>query len=153
MDLVFFRGCAEAIKTREASSPEFGLSVIRLKHVSVPPDYRGKQIKIKRRAIFERDNFQCAYCGVVDKRHLTIDHITPKSRGGRNTYENLISACMRCNNRKAARSPEEAGMVLLFRPIVPKIDPMPGLWSRVEEWREFLGIYGDRYAAANKEAA
>lgn len=55
----------------------------------------------------QRDNFTCAYCGEYGN---TVDHIQPKSRGGQNTWGNLVTACKDCNGRKADRTPEEAGM-------------------------------------------
>jgi len=61
-----------------------------------------------RRGILQRDSWKCGYCGA---KATTIDHIIPKSRGGENTWGNLVSACMPCNNRKADRTPKEAGMI------------------------------------------
>lgn len=66
-----------------------------------------------KRAILTRDSFKCGYCG---GKGDTVDHIHPQSRGGENTWENLITACQRCNNKKANRTPEESGMPLLFKP-------------------------------------
>ena len=54
-----------------------------------------------RQNIFKRDNYQCVYCGNRDKKKLTIDHVVPQSKGGNNTWENLVTACMKCNNEKA----------------------------------------------------
>lgn len=59
------------------------------------------------RSIRQRDNFTCAYCG---KKGYTVDHIQPKSRGGQNTWGNLVTACQKCNTMKANRTPQEAGM-------------------------------------------
>lgn len=59
--------------------------------------------------IFKRDRFTCKYCGCTDKRTLTIDHITPRSNGGKNTWENLVTSCYSCNNTKGSRSLEELG--------------------------------------------
>lgn len=73
----------------------------------------------KRRRIFVRDGFCCRYCGrpVQLEGHgrvrATIDHVLPKCRGGGNEYENLVTACSKCNRLKASRTPEEAGMPLL----------------------------------------
>lgn len=64
-----------------------------------------------RRSILHRDKNACGYCGL---RAETIDHIFPKSRGGLDTWENLISACFACNQRKRNRTPEEAGMKMLW---------------------------------------
>lgn len=71
------------------------------------------------RAILERDKYQCAYCGNYGN---TVDHIVPKSRGGKETWGNLITACAPCNNWKANRTPEEAAMELLWPPKVPRYD-------------------------------
>lgn len=64
----------------------------------------------KRRNVYERDYYACRYCGA--RQNLVIDHVTPVSRGGRNTLDNLVTACAECNSRKHDRSPDEAGMIL-----------------------------------------
>ena len=73
-----------------------------------------------KRKLFRRDRFTCAYCGQrFAERDLQCEHILPQSRGGAWSWMNLVSACGPCNNRKAARRPEEAGMPLLYLPYVP----------------------------------
>lgn len=69
--------------------------------------------------ILRRDKNRCAYCGEFAS---TVDHIMPQSRGGPNVWGNLIAACFSCNNMKADRTPEEAGMKLLWPPKVPRFD-------------------------------
>ncbi len=70
--------------------------------------------------LFRRDRFTCAYCGgVFAERELSCEHIVPQSRGGGWTWMNLVTACGACNGRKADRTPEEAGMPLLYLPYVP----------------------------------
>ncbi len=70
--------------------------------------------------LFRRDRFTCAYCGQrFAERELQCEHILPESRGGRWSWMNLVSACGPCNGRKADRTPEEAGMPLLYLPYVP----------------------------------
>ncbi len=82
----------------------------------VPP----RTIKFNRRNIYLRDNYTCQYCGRHPRREdLTIDHIIPRSRGGRSTWENVALACLPCNVRKGCRTPEEAGMKLLTAPRRP----------------------------------
>lgn len=74
-----------------------------------------------RQGIFIRDDGQCAYCS--KKLHLsnaTLDHVIPRSRGGKDTWENLVLACKKCNMKKADRMPAEAGMKLLVQPHVPR---------------------------------
>ena len=81
--------------------------------------YRSR-VPFTRKNILLRDGFQCAYCGVRQYR-LTIDHIIPKSRGGKDTFENCVACCRKCNNRKGSQTPREAGMSLHVTPCQPTI--------------------------------
>jgi len=78
------------------------------------------RVPFSKKNVFVRDNFICAYCGKEDDR-LTIDHITPKSRGGKTDFENCVTCCKPCNNQKNDRTPKEAGMSLKFKPHTPTI--------------------------------
>ena len=70
--------------------------------------------------LFERDQHLCAYCGQVFARDLlTRDHVMPLSRKGKDEWTNVVTACGRCNSHKAAKTPEEAGMPLLYVPYAP----------------------------------
>jgi 5-methylcytosine-specific restriction endonuclease McrA len=72
------------------------------------------------RALFERDNHQCLFCGRFFPYHeLTRDHIVPRSRGGRDTWENVVASCRRCNQHKGSQLPEECGLELLALPFRP----------------------------------
>jgi hypothetical protein len=76
--------------------------------------------QVSRELLFRRDRMMCAYCGVVYRdSELTVDHVLPASRGGRWSWTNLVAACRGCNGRKDNRTPEEAGMPLLYVPYVP----------------------------------
>jgi 5-methylcytosine-specific restriction endonuclease McrA len=90
-------------------------SVIRLtRYRRVPRRTR----MISRRGILTRDRHQCLYCGKIKGAfELTLDHVIPRSRGGASSYENLVACCQPCNHRKADRTPEEAGMKLLRKPL------------------------------------
>ena len=91
-------------------------SVIRLRHyVHIP--YKG--IALSRHNVMKRDHFQCQYCG--SNRNLTLDHLFPRSRGGKATWTNLVTACNRCNTRKGDRTPEEAGLNLKQIPKKPSL--------------------------------
>lgn len=71
-------------------------------------------------ALFNRDGHLCMYCGErFATRDLSRDHVTPLSQGGADLWNNVVAACKRCNNHKAGRTPEEAGMQLLAIPFVP----------------------------------
>ena len=82
----------------------------------VPLSY--SEIVLSRKNIYLRDNHTCQYCG-KNGSELTIDHIIPKSRGGKETWENMVVCCARCNNRKGDRSLEDAGMSLIGEPYRP----------------------------------
>lgn len=71
-------------------------------------------------ALFSRDGYMCMYCGErPPKSALSRDHITPLSCGGSDTWNNVVTACKRCNNHKAGRTPEAAGLTLLAVPFIP----------------------------------
>ena len=72
--------------------------------------------------LFQRDHYICGYCGARKQAHaLTRDHITPLSRGGHDTWKNVVTACKPCNQKKGALSPERAGMMMLYVPYVPSL--------------------------------
>ena len=81
--------------------------------------YRVKNLRINRNRVFKRDNFECVYCG--SKKYLTIDHVIPKSKGGNNSWGNLVTCCSPCNRHKGDKTPEEAGMKLRKRPFEPTL--------------------------------
>lgn len=89
-------------------------SIVRLRVFAAVPY---KRIMISRKNILRRDRFRCQYCGGRDL--LTVDHVLPKSRGGKDTWENLVTACTRCNNKKGNRTPDEANMLLVRKPFRP----------------------------------
>lgn len=75
---------------------------------------------LNNRTLFKRDNHLCLYCGnKFDTDKLSRDHVTPLFQGGRDLWANVVSACKRCNNAKAGRTPEQANMELLAIPFVP----------------------------------
>lgn len=97
------------------------------------------QRKLSKKEIFLRDHYTCQYCGLQTK-DLTVDHVRPRHQGGDHTWENVVSACIPCNRRKAARTPTEARMQLLRHPKAPYPSPYYILYNRVimEEWRKFI---------------
>lgn len=108
-------------------------SVVRLNHfVKVP--YRSRA-SLSRRAVFVRDDFQCQYCG---RRAENVDHVIPKSRGGRHTWDNVVAACRPCNSRKENRSPADVGLRLRRPPspphdsvwIVVSVDHVDPVWEQ-----------------------
>ncbi len=98
-----------------------------------------KNIELSRRNILRRDNNQCQYCGKTTAP-LTLDHIIPRSRGGMDTWDNLVTACIRCNNRKGNQTPEEAGMKLAKQPRKPHhVIFLKNFMGKVDEaWKPYL---------------
>ena len=89
-------------------------SVIRiLQYKHVP--YRG--VVLTRYNIFKRDGYKCQYCGAT--KDLTLDHLIPKSKGGKSTWTNLVTACKHCNAKKGDYTPEEVGLTLAKTPVKP----------------------------------
>jgi len=115
-------------------------SVIRLKEFRYIPV---RVQDLSRKNIFLRDRNTCMYCGVVfHPSKLTLDHILPQSRGGANSWQNLVSACQFCNRKKADRTPEEAGMTLLHKPRPASIHTsrfiLKSMGAEDEKWRPYL---------------
>ncbi len=96
-----------------------------------------------RKNIFSRDGNRCMYCGARSpKVVLELEHIIPRSRGGLNSWENLVAGCHACNQRKADRTPEEAGMKLIHKPLPATVHThvhvLMQLGSEVNEWGQYL---------------
>ena len=112
-------------------------AVIRLtRYVHIP--YKG--VALTRQNIFKRDNFNCQYCGT--SKELTLDHVIPKSKGGRSSWDNLITACRRCNTRKGDYTPDQAGISLRSRPFKPTYLMFLRDYSgyHCDEWHPYLPV-------------
>jgi len=90
-------------------------SVIRLRRYVRRP--RVHPVPFNRRNVLRRDTFTCQYCGASEE--LTLDHVMPRSRGGRHNWDNVVTACRACNQRKGDRTPDEAAMPLRTHPHAP----------------------------------
>lgn len=112
-------------------------SVIRLAHLIKRPRL---ERRLTRREVFARDGHTCQYCG-RETRDLTIDHVVPRFRGGAHTWENLVSACKACNQRKAGRMPETAGMKPRRKPFTPPPGPhhlVHQVPQNHPEWQKYI---------------
>ena len=111
-------------------------SVVRLVYMVKRPLIRRR---LSRQAVFHRDGFTCQYCGKATKE-LTLDHIIPRYRGGPHIWENVVSACIPCNHRKAGLTPAEAGIRLIRKPSAPRPNPYYLFQHRhiQEEWLQFI---------------
>ena len=86
---------------------------------------------VNRREILRRDKYQCQYCD--SRKRLTLDHVIPRSKGGKHTWDNVVIACERCNSLKGARTPQQAGMSLKTKPKAPC---HPAVAFAEQFWRE-----------------
>ncbi len=139
--VLVLKGKAEQVENNHSRMLAAGFpfpTVVRLRYyVNVPY----KEIPLTRRNILHRDNHTCQYCG--SKEELTIDHVLPRSRKGNDSWENFVTACVRCNIKKGSRTPTEAGMPLIHRPTRPHsslyFEVSKHLKSGVnEEWRKYV---------------
>lgn len=108
------------------------------------------RVKFTRANVYLRDNHRCQYCGRrAGERELTLDHVVPRSRGGRTNWRNIVVSCVGCNARKRDRRPEEAGMRLLREPRQPRWHPATALRPVQQphpEWLPFLAGFPSRPA-------
>lgn len=112
-------------------------SVIRLVYMVKRPR---PKVKLSRREIFHRDNYTCQYCG-TKSRELTIDHVIPRHRGGKHSWENLVSACKHCNHKKGGKTLEESKMRLLRLPYEPRSNGYYILYEHIQhydQWAKFV---------------
>lgn len=117
---------------------------IKVPEIIVLKQYGGvpsKHVVLTRRNLFRRDNYQCQYCGVKLKgEDATIDHIIPRSRGGKTTWTNCVVACLKCNTKKGNRKPADSNLNLMADPIEPTWTPcikIPFFKKKVS-WEKFI---------------
>jgi 5-methylcytosine-specific restriction endonuclease McrA len=115
--------------------------VIVLQHFDRVPR---RHVRYSRLNIFARDKFTCQYCGRKPLRaELNLDHVIPRSLGGRTTWENVVASCVDCNRRKGGRTPAQARLRLLRQPMRPRWTPLvhhTAASARYEEWQPFLHV-------------
>lgn len=122
-------------------------SILRLKYyVNVP---HRKVSWSRHNVIAKRDDYTCIYCGRrpgdlqdgqrLGKGGFTLEHIIPRSRGGKDTWGNTACACYKCNHRKGNRTPNEAGMKLLWEPKRPRTNYLVASGEIPEEWKIYIG--------------
>jgi 5-methylcytosine-specific restriction endonuclease McrA len=104
-------------------------------------DLSRSSVKFSNRAVYRRDEFTCQYCHKQFKTEdLSIDHVVPKSKAGPTTWENCVTACFKCNNKKSDRTPAEAGLTLRKHPTRPKWNPVFHVRAdkRPNSWKPLL---------------
>ena len=126
-----------ARKLRSATMAHAYPLVIRLVYfVRIP---RHESRKISRRAVFARDKYTCQYCG--SGSHLTMDHVVPRSRGGRSSWDNVVTSCAACNLHKGNRLPSEINMHPRTHPRAPRADIFISVAAprQPKSWLPYLG--------------
>lgn len=141
--VIFYKGNAKVMHEHPES---FGLvnkdvdikkpSIIR---VNTYVDIKHQKVSLNRENIYKRDNYECVYCGSSGKNDLTLDHVIPQSKGGPNTWENLVTACKTCNGEKADMTVEEYTKNIPnpqrphYMMLMKKVN-----YEIPEEWKDFL---------------
>ena len=101
-----------------------------------------QRVRLNRRNLFARDGSRCQYCGkTFITSELSIDHVVPSCRGGQTTWDNVVCACVKCNVRKGGRTPVEAGMKLIKKPVRPKRSPLLAIKlgnPKYASWKSFI---------------
>ena len=120
----------------------FSLAVPRIIRLLLYDRLPVRNVRLNRRNIFARDESRCQYCG---KKHpsseLSLDHVIPRSQGGKTAWENLVCCCLKCNVKKGGRTPDQAGLTLIVKPVRPRRSPVLNLQlsqDRYRSWKQFL---------------
>ena len=140
--LVLVLGGKATIVARDDDHPVLSASgawdrpsvILLTRYVRIP---HSRLVPVSRRGVLRRDNQRCGYCGVSA---TTIDHIVPRSRGGADSWENLVACCLKCNNIKGDRTPQEMGWSLRVQPRAPHGTSwmVRGTERALPQWEEFL---------------
>lgn len=146
---LLFQGKVEVIEEsdHEIRTVRFSMKVPAvLRLLTYVPLSRKRQIvRFSRSNIFIRDDHRCQYCGQkFNKTHLTLDHVIPIVQGGKKSWENIVTACKPCNQRKGGRTPVQASMHLIRKPRQPSWLPSASLQLGVsvsnERWKIYLKL-------------
>jgi 5-methylcytosine-specific restriction endonuclease McrA len=103
-----------------------------------------KRVSLTKKNVLLRDDYTCGYCSQRgDRATMTVDHVVPRSQGGRSTWVNLVAACASCNGRKRDRTPEQARMPIQKRPHEPRFIPFVVVRRNTDrdEWQKYLSLY------------
>lgn len=141
-DISEIKRTIEAQKHDWISTVNFDIAVPRVIRLLGYDRIPSKTIKFNRRNLFARDRNRCQYCG----RHfhtseLSLDHVIPRRLGGEANWKNIVCACLKCNVRKGGRTPSQAGMKLIKKPLKPQNNPVIHIHlnhERYKSWKQFL---------------
>lgn len=134
-------------------------SKIRVPEIIVLSEYDKvpqREVKLTRRNLLIRDNFTCQYTGIpITMDSATIDHVIPRSKGGKSTWDNLVMCCLEVNAKKADRTLAESGLKLLKKPVKPKWNPVYARFAKLtsssspESWKLYLKDF-DKFSLSGK---
>jgi 5-methylcytosine-specific restriction endonuclease McrA len=127
------------------SSPSINIKIPRVIVLVLYDKLPKRQVKFSRKNIFERDGWQCQYCGVKpsSKSILNLDHVVPRAKGGKTTWANVVASCFKCNTKKGSRTLKELGWRLKKAPSKPNWHPtlsIPTSMVPHKEWVSFLDL-------------
>lgn len=141
-DLSIARGSFDADRTDWVRTVRFDIAVPKVVRLLGYDRLPQQHVKLNRRNLFARDRSRCQYCGGgFPTSELSIDHVVPRAQGGADSWENLVCACVRCNARKGGRTPDQAKMSLITKPVRPRRNPVIALRMGQEKyasWKAFL---------------
>jgi 5-methylcytosine-specific restriction endonuclease McrA len=140
--VLFYLGKVEVLEVWDevVASPSIVLSTPAVVRLTRGNASKKSKVRFSRVNVFTRDHFRCQYCGEKKPMNaLNYDHVIPRVRGGKTNWENIVTSCYGCNDRKGSRTPEEAGMKLLRKPLQPHSLPftpslpiggdVPAIWQ------------------------
>ena len=122
----------------------YSLKIPNIVILTLYDEYPSVRVKLSRANVYKRDKHTCQYCGrKLESKHLNIDHVLPRNRGGKTTWNNVVCSCQECNLRKGGNILPEAGMKLLKKPRLPVRYPLQDVQLRQkirESWSPFLDL-------------
>jgi 5-methylcytosine-specific restriction endonuclease McrA len=143
-DFESWKEISQAADSNYICTVNFKIRVPEIIVLNVFNNFYHKDVRFSRRNIFERDRNCCQYCGKKFSRaDLTIDHVVPRSRGGKDSWENVVLACVKCNVQKGDRLPQEAGLKLIRPPTRPQWVPYLGVKlgaMNMKSWEKFVSM-------------
>jgi len=145
MDWVDFSQHNQPVSDMEiVSTVRYSVRVPKIILLSIFDKVSKKELKLTRKNVFERDKYQCQYCGKrLASEELNLDHVIPRHYGGKTTWENIVCSCVKCNSIKANRLPHEASMHLTRKPSKPQWRPVISIAARGrkhDEWKHFIDV-------------
>ena len=131
----------------EISSPSVTWKIPAVLRLKVMLARMKSDVKFSRINVYTRDKFACQYCAKKPPmKSLNYDHVIPRGKGGKTTWDNIVTSCVECNLKKDCRTPAEAGMRLLKRPEKPRSLPLSGVFVLPREvpelWKPYLSAAG-----------